>query len=319
MSRPEDVSAAARWDAIGIVWKDPNSSPSADVVKDAIEKYGNFVSALRVQLKANSTKIDEAASRPAMLEKLRNDRKILLESLYQTIDAANQHGYGAIVENLGGHQKLVNGLTTTLIECIKTDDFLGKLPKAVFMLLAKFQTMSDELLKKLKFDSIQKRWNKKGDNETKKNIAAIVANTTDAKDRAAKAKKDGMRAEEEKKLRGKIEQAKARNLEITNAAASSPTKRPHEGDVVNGKPSKKFASDIAGVPSSSSKALAPKRALNNLLGIASKPITKTVIKKREPSPPTESKLGALLASIAKPPGPRGTSKTPRNARRKGSP
>ncbi len=272
------------------------------MVKDAIEKYGNFVSALRVQLKTNSTKIEEAAGRTAEVERLKNNRKVLLESLYQTIDAANQHGYGAIVENLGGHHKLVNGLTTTLIECIKADDLLGKLPKAVFSLLAKFQTMTDELLKKLKFDSIHKRWNKRGDDETKKYITTILANTTDAKERAAKAKKDTDRAEEEKKIKEKVEQAKARIAESSNPTPSNPAKRPHDGDGTNGKPTKKFASDNAGTPASS-KTIPQKRIASNLLGIASKPVAKPIPKKREASPPTESKLGALLASIAKPPEP----------------
>jgi hypothetical protein len=278
-------------------------------VKTAIEEYANFVSALRARIKKNATQIEEAASRPAEVEKLKGERKVQLEALYRTVDTANNLGYPAIVENLGGHQKLVNGLTTTLIECIKTEDFLGKLPKAVFSLLAKFQTMSDELLKKLKFDSIQKRWNKKGDEETKKNITTILANTTDAKERAAKAKKETVKAEEEKNVLDKIELAKARNTEsMKTSLSSNPTKRPHDGEGTNGKPNKKFASDVAGTPAApSSKSFPAKRPsnilANNLLGIASKPAPKPIVKKREPSPPTESKLGALLASIAKPPEP----------------
>lgn len=315
-TRPTDPSAAARWDAIGIIWKDPGSSPSADVVKDAIEKYGSFLTALRVQLKTNSTKAEEASGKPAEVDKLKKERKVLLESLFQTIDVANQLGYGAIVENLGGHHKLVNGLTTTLIECTKAEDYVGKLPKAVLSLLSKFQTMRDDLLKKLKFEGIAKRWSKKGDEETKKFITAILANTVEAKEKAAKAKKGADRAEEEKMVvKEKVEQAKARNAESSNSTASNPAKRPHDGDGANGKPSKKFASDNAGTPGIS-RIIPPKpmnksgntagpttRVGNNLLGIASKPVAKLIPKKREPSPPTESKLGALLASIAKPPEP----------------
>jgi hypothetical protein len=244
-------------------------------------------------------KIEEAAARPAEVNQLRAARRDLLDALYQTIDAAVCHGYASIVENLGGHHKLVNGLTTTLIECIKADDFTGRLPKAVFNLLAKFTTMTDELLKKLKFDSIQKRWNKKGDEETKQKIVTILANTTDAKERAAKAKK----AEDEKKAREAIEQTKQRNPEAMKATAANSAKRPYEGDGSNGKPSKKFASDLSGTPGSSIKPNPLKRPTSNLLGIASKPAAKPVVKKREPSPPQESKLGALLASIAKPPEP----------------
>jgi hypothetical protein len=305
-TRPTDVAEAAAWDAIGIIWKDPNSNPNADVVKGAIEEYGNFVSALRVQLKTNSTQVEEAASRPEEVDRLKKGRRVLLESLYQTINAANTLGYPAIVENLGSHQKLVNGLTTTLIECIKTEDFLGKLPKAVFSLLAKFQNMSDALLKKLKFDSITKRWNKKGDDETKKAITTILANTTEAKEKAAKVKKEAQQAEDSKPLRDKIEQSKQKTIDPVKAATnlSNPAKRPHDGDGASSKPTKKFASDIAGTPSSTPKPPPPKRPTNllanNLLGISSKPAAKPVPKKREPSPPTESKLGALLAQIAEP-------------------
>ena len=302
LTRPTDVAEAAGWDAVGIIWKDPNSNPNAEVVKDAIEKYGNFVSALRIQLKTNSTHTEEAASRPEEVDRLKRARRVLLESLYQTIKAANTLGYPAIVENLGSHQKLVNGLTSTLIECIKTDDFLGKLPKAVFSLLAKFQNMSDALLKKLKFDGITKRWNKKGDEVIKKNISSILANTTEAKEKAAKTQKEAKQAEDTKAFRDKIEQAKQRTSEPVKSA-SSPAKRPHDGEGINKQPNKKFASDVAGTPSLS-KPIPPKRPTNllanNLLGISSKPATKPAPKKREPSPPTESKLGALLAQIAQP-------------------
>jgi CCCH-type zinc finger len=314
-TRPTEPSAAARWDAIGIIWKDPGSSPSADVVKDAIEKYGSFLTALRVQLKTNSTKTEEAAGRTVELERLKDARKVLLESLFQTIDAANQLGYGAIVEHLGGHHKLVNGLTTTLIDCNKAEDYIGKLPKAVLSLLSKFQTMTDDLLKKLKFEGIAKRWSKRGDDDTKKYIASILANTVESKEKAAKIKKDADRVEEERKVKDRAEQARGKNTESSTPAPSNPAKRPHDGDGANGKPSKKFASDNSGTPAVS-RIIPPKpmnkignnagpssRVGNNLLGIASKPVAKPAPKKREPSPPTESKLGALLASIAKPPEP----------------
>lgn len=287
------MAQATRYDAVGIVWRDPISNPSSDAVKAAIENYGNFVIALRTQLKNNSA---EATARPADAAQLKRARVDLLEQLYQAIDAANEHGFGAILEHLGGHQRLVNGLTTTLIECIKADDYLGKLPRAVFTLLAKFQTMSDDLLKRLKFDSIQKRWNKKGDAKINKDIATILANTTDAKERAAKARKEGSKVEESKKILEKIELAKQRTTEGNKSTSTNPAKRPHDGEGANGKPTKKFASDASGTPS-----LKPIPKRSNLLGITSKPTPKPAAKKREVSPPTESKLGALLASIAKPP------------------
>ncbi|TVY33467.1 hypothetical protein LSUB1_G006951 [Lachnellula subtilissima] len=290
--RPTDVVAATFYDATGIVWRDPRYSPYPAEVKTAIEKYGNFVIALRTQLKDNAADI---TAQPANANNLTQARAVLLEQLYQAIDAANKNGFKPVVENLGGHQRLVNGLTTTLIECIKSDDYLGKLPRAVFALLAKFETMSDDLLKRLKFDSIQKRWSKKNDKTINENIASILKNTTDAKKRAEKEK---VKAEESKKILEKIELAKQRTVDANKGASGNPGKRPHDGDGTNGKPTKKFASDASGTPSSKP---IPKR--NNLLGISSKPAPKSVARKRDVSPPQESKLGALLASIAKPPEP----------------
>lgn len=283
---------------IGILWKDSVSSPSSEVLKEAIEKYGNFVSTLRLKLKVNSTKIEAAVARPAELQALRDERVILLDTLLQAIEAANVHGYLPILENLGGHHKLVNGLTTTLIECVKLDDFNGRLPKAVLTLLSKFQNMTDDLLKKLKFEGIQKRWIKKGDDESKKLISEIVANTTDSKERAATSKKAADRAEEEKKLKEKMDAVKSRASPMPSNGPIAPTKRPHENDTLNGKATKKLASDVNGVPGSAPKVTAVKRPTGNLLGIASR---SKPVKKREISPPSESKLGALLASIAKPP------------------
>ncbi|KAI6248347.1 hypothetical protein HI914_03385 [Erysiphe necator] len=295
-TRPLDPAQATRWDTIGLVWRDPYSNPSADSIKDAIEKYANFVSALRAKIKLNSAST-EATVIPDEVAKLQVERRELLESLYQTISAANELGYSPILENLGGHHKLVNGLTTTLIECIKADDFVGKLPRAVFALLAKFKTLTDELLRKLKFDSIQKRWNKKGDEQTKKLITAILANTIDAKEKLAKTKKDV----EEKKSRDK-EYAKIKVTENLSSTISNPSKRPLEADASLGKPSKRIASETTS-SAAIAKSLIPKRGLSNLLGISTRPVVKMAPKRRDPSPPSESKLGALLASIEKDPEP----------------
>lgn len=306
-TRPKALPAGIGWDAIGAIWRDPNTSPNAKVVQEAIEEYYEIISSLRTKIKAN--KEAEAAASPAEAVKLQNERQVLYDALYEAINAANTKGYVSIVENLGGHQRLVNALTSTLIECTKAKppDLLGKLPRAVFSLLAKFQTMTDALLEKLKFGSIQKRWTdpkknngtKVSDDKIDKDIAAIKANTVEGKERAAKARKDATKAEEQRKLLNKIEQTKSR-IEGTNKNPSTnPAKRPHEGDGTNGKPSKKFASDVSGAPAT--KPALPKK--QNLLGISTKPIQRPPVKKREPSPPAVSKFSALLESIHKPPEP----------------
>ncbi|KAB8295315.1 hypothetical protein EYC80_007218 [Monilinia laxa] len=314
LTRPNDIPSAARWDAIGIVWKDPNSSPSAAAITSAMNDYANAVSALRVQIKDVAAKIEEATTSKvpeAQLQKLKDLRAEQSDALYQTLDAAIKLGYGSIVENLGGHQKLVSGLTATLIECTKSDDYLGKLPRAVFALLARFQTLTEELLKKSKFDALARRWNKKGDSEIKGYIKTIMESTTDAKGRASKTEKDIVNVEETKKRLEKVEEIKSRAAETAKPTAAIPSsKRPHDGDSNNGKPNKKFATDVSGTPTSTPKLPPiPKRSTqNNLLGISSKPTPKPTPKvappkKKEPSPPMSSRLGDILASIEKPPEP----------------
>jgi hypothetical protein len=291
---------------IGIIWKDPNSNPSSDVVKAAMEEYGNYIIGLRTKIKSNKEAIAAQPKNPALAA----DRTQLLEALYEAVAAANELGYDGIVENLGGHLRFVNGLTTTLIDCIKAEDFLGKLPRAVFTLLAKFQTMTDEALKRLKFEGITKRWIKKGDPQINTDIATILANTIDAKERAKKLEKDAAKLAAQKSTLEKITQAKLRTGDTNKAPVINPAKRPHEGDAANGKPNKKFASDAAGTPAA--KPAPAKRA--NLLGIATKPISKVApLKKREPSPPAASRLGALLASIAEPAKPQKTVEAPTRA------
>ncbi|KAF7861529.1 hypothetical protein EAF04_008092 [Stromatinia cepivora] len=314
LTRPNDIPNAARWDAIGIIWKDPNSSPSAAAIASAMNDYANTVIALRTQIKDTAAKIGEATTTSkapeAQIQKLKALRSEQVEALYQTIEAANKLGYGPIVENLGGHQKLVSGLTATLIECTKTEDYLGKLPRAVFALLARFQTLTEDLLKKSKFDALAKRWNKKGDQEIKDYIKIILESTTDAKERASKIEQTMPSVEDTKKKLEKIEQIKPRTAEtIKPTATNQSSKRPHEGDSTNGKPNKKFATDVSGTPTSTSKLPPiPKRSNVNLLGISSKPTPKPTPKvaqpkKKEPSPPISSRLGDILASIEKPPEP----------------
>jgi hypothetical protein len=298
---------------VGVIWKDPNTSQPKDVIQAAIEEYGDLVTALRGQLKTNAVKSQEAASSPADTSRLAAERSVLLDQLYQTIEAAVVAGYPSTVDNLGNHQKLVVALTSTLMDCIKSNDYLGVLPRAIFNLLARFQTLSEELLKKLKFDGIQRKWSKKADKDIKKDIDSILANTKEAKERAAKAAKEAAiaaketaKAEEKEKMLKKLEQVKIRQAEAQKAAASSTSaKRAHEGDNSIAKPNKKFASDVAGTPSSSLKSTPLKRPTNllanNLLGITSKPTPKPIPKKREASPPTASRLSSILADIEKPP------------------
>src|SRR3954454_15348983 len=121
MNRPSNPVDQARWDAIGVVWKDPYSSPNNDVVKVALEEYGDLVNGIRIKIKTNAAKAAEAASRPAEIAALNAERSILLDQLHATINAAYSLGHHSIVMNLGKNQKLAVALQMTLMDCLKAN------------------------------------------------------------------------------------------------------------------------------------------------------------------------------------------------------
>lgn len=285
-TRPTDPVLAAEWDAIGIIWKDPFSNPHPDVLNDMILRYVNVVLDLRIQLKEISTKIADVSGQPDKVNPLESRRKELLEILYYTVHAAVEHGFESTVASLGSNPKLVNALVQTLRECLQTNDY-GKLPKEILTLMAKFHTVSDALLQKVKFEQVQKRWNKRTDEDAKKDLLTIYANTVEAQERAKK-------LEEARKAREAFEeQKKKRAAEMMKITAANTTKRP-DGD------SSAKKSNVPGAPGPSPKVTIVKKPTGNLLGLSTRPIAKPVAKKRDLSPPPESKLNALLASIAQP-------------------
>ena len=298
--RPTGIVEGTRWDVIHIVWQPRISSPDSATISAALQEYGKYIMDLRTRLKANAKELEAAEKIPNNIVEANSIRDIgrdLLEALYQAIRIPVEDGHPAVVEVLGGHHSMVASLTTTLIECNKRNDHQGPLPKAVFALLAKFQTMTDDLLRRCKFEGLQKKWNKVGDAETKEHIESILHNTVDAQEKRAKAEEARkQKLLDEQKEKERLEQLR---LRTENAMTTNSSKRPPEGDGSNGKPAKKSAAE------GSTSKVAPKRSTNllanNLLGTASKPSSKPVIPKRQEAPPTQSKLGALLSSIAKPP------------------
>lgn len=307
-TRPEDSAGAARYDAIGMVWRAPHISHENDEVTAAIVEFSSTILDLRNQLADNATKLLGSASNPSEMARLTSERSVLLDRIYEYINAAVEHGYPRIVENLGTNHKLVLGLTAILRDCIKESNYVGKLPKAVYSLLAKFRTLSVDLLNKVKFEAIQKKWNKRADDDIKGDIASILANTVDAREKAEKALKaqrDAANAEDKRKLMEKADKENARNAESARARAGlTSTKRPHEGDNTV-KPNKKFASDVAGTPSV--QKLIPAKRPSATFGVKAFGLNTTaarpVVKKPTPTAAPTSTIGSILADIARPPEP----------------
>ncbi|KAI9743891.1 MAG: hypothetical protein M1818_002625 [Claussenomyces sp. TS43310] len=333
--RPDDAADAAAWDAIGIVWADRHRQASREEIIKAIPEFQEYVSALREDLKKVTANLAKAAAdkKPEDTRQLKEVRALKRRVIARVFDAASKTGHPHILERLGDSQKLVNTLTSVLIDCTKAEDHAGELPKSVFRLMTRFTTLTEPLLQKVKFDKIGKIFSKKADAEVKAMVTKILNSTPEAKNRVKKAEEDTRKAEvEAKKEAVKLEKLKnglalqeklrARKQEEATRSSSAPTslKRAHDGDGSNGKPTKKVASDASAVISAqksaglhgkaASSGARPTNFFANLTRPGPKPQTPTtktstgiaVEKKPEikAAPPQQSSLAAILASIETP-------------------
>lgn len=263
------------------------------------------------------------------VKRLKEKRTTKRQTIAMALDAANKTGHHHILERLGDSQKLVNILTSILIDCTKMEDYTGDLPKSVLRLMTRFTTLKEPLLQKVKFDKIGKIFSKKGDADIKADVTKILNSTPEAKERAKKAEEDARKAEIEarreaiklEKLKnGLALQEKLRAQKKEEAAKSSGgLKRSHDGDGSNGKPVKKVASDATSVVSSQKvtatpiKAIAPSARPSNFFANLARPgpkpqtaakqftnVDKKQDSKAEAAPVPQSSLAAILASIEKP-------------------
>lgn len=250
-TRPKDAADGAAWDVTGILWLDRNRSALKEEIVKAIPKFQEYITALRDDAKAATaavTTAEEKKKPAAEMKKLVQTRTAKRHVLAKALQAATKTGHHHILENLGNSQKLVMILANVLTESYKLEDFNGELPKATLQLMSRFAGLTEVLLQKLKFDNTAKRFSKKGDAEVKENFAKILASTPEGKERAKKAQEEAIKLEKIKNGLAMQERARARD-EAAKNSASTGSKRAHDGDGSNGKPTKKVASDATAVSS----------------------------------------------------------------------
>lgn len=276
-----------------------------------IQEFYDLITGLRDasrQVTADLAKA-EAEKQPNEIKRLKAAREVQRKALFCACSAAAQHGHKDVLEHLSDNQKLVNCLTTVLIDCVKSEDYTGELPKAVLELMTRFKTLTEDLMAKLKFDKVRKRLDNRGDDAVKKSLRTILSNASKGKE--AKSAKDSVDVDQKKG--GADEPAKLKKPDPSKPAVSSSSlKRSHDGDGSNGKPTKKVASDVASKPSAakpgavSVKKVTPTSS-NFFSGLtrstkpspaAAKAGATTAGAVRAPAP--QSSLAAILADIEKP-------------------
>ena len=247
----------------------------------------------RAKLEVDQATKDKAASDlPALVAAA----ELKKEVLYRTLEAANRVGDEAVLENLGGHGKLVLSLVNLLITCIKAGDFSGKLPKAALSLMANFK-MTKKVVTQTNFDNIRRRLADKGDTEVKELLETITSRIKKEPEVDASPKKSstGLSAPT----------TKAKPTPSKSSTENAPVKRARVDDT-DSRVAKKQAVESSGstqpVPSKAgattpaqSKVAPPKaRTIGGILPGKSRPLTKTTASK-----PAATKMEPVKAEPTK--------------------
>ena len=175
--RPTDPVEAAVWDTIGTVHFDQSATKSSSIVAERVRQAGDIFIKLRGEMNQAKQEVDQAIKEQkpeAQLTSLKADVEKKKEALYRALDATLEHADDSVLDNLGGHQKLITSLVNILITSIKTSDFSGKLAKIVLELFTHFP-MTKKIAETTNFDTVRKRFADKGDDEVKQLVKEISA------------------------------------------------------------------------------------------------------------------------------------------------
>jgi hypothetical protein len=174
-TRPTDPVEAAAWDTIGIVHVDQSTPRTNALIAGRVQQAGDFFIKLRGEMTRAKSDLDQATkdkANEAELSQLKLIAEQKKEALYRALDATIDHADDGVLDNLGGHQKLILSLVNVLIGCIKASDFAGKLPKMVLELFTNFR-MTKKIAETTNFDTVRKRFADKGDDEVKELVKEL--------------------------------------------------------------------------------------------------------------------------------------------------
>ncbi|KAL4723677.1 hypothetical protein ACLX1H_009319 [Fusarium chlamydosporum] len=176
-TRPTDPAEAAAWDAIGMVHIEQSVARTNTLIANRVQQAGEYFIKLRGEMNRAKQDLDQAVKDKvpeAALAKARHEFEQKKQILYRALDATIEHADDAVLDNLGGHQKLVLSLVNALIMCIKAGDFSGKFPKIVLEMFTHFP-MTKKIADTTNFETVRKRFADKGDAEVKELVSEITA------------------------------------------------------------------------------------------------------------------------------------------------
>lgn len=274
--RPADPVEAASWDAVGIVHIDQSVARTSSLIAQRVQQAGDLFIKLRGEMNKAKQELDQMIKdkKPepeiAAIKAEYEQRK---EAFYRALDSTVEHADDAVLDNLGGHQKLILSLVNALISCIKATDFSGKLPKIVLELISLFR-MTKKIIDTTNFETVRKRFGDKGDADVKEIIQDINAKIRKV-----------MKASEPETATGYTGTSAASRAKAGGKPANDATTKRSREDDSDSRTAKKIVVELPG--SSLLKKLAqpkaqpqvvPKPAASSILPGKSRPTAKPVVK-----------------------------------------
>lgn len=160
-----------------MVQVEPTAARTSSLIAGRVQQAGDLLIKLRTDMNKAKLEMDQAVKDKAPepeIASLKVGAEQKKEALYRALDATVEHADDAVLDNLGGHQKLILSLINVLIACIKAADFSSKLPKIVLELFTHFR-MTKRIIETTNFDTVRRRFEDKGDDEVKELIRDINA------------------------------------------------------------------------------------------------------------------------------------------------
>ncbi|PFH60452.1 hypothetical protein XA68_10927 [Ophiocordyceps unilateralis] len=291
-TRPADPAAAAAWDITGIVHIEQAVARTNALIAGRVQQAGEFLISLRGESTRAKQALDQAIKdkKPdgdiARLKHVADQKR---ETLYQALDATVEHADDAVLDNLGGHQKLVLNLVNTLITCIKASDFSGKLPKIVLELFTHL-SMTRKIVETTNFDTVRKRLEDKGDSEVKDLVRELSSkvrkfNKSNESDTATGYTGTSAASRAKSGTKSAVGESSKRGRDDDSDASRSVKKMAIEGGASSSSLSKKLAqpkSQPSLLASKMTAAAAPRPAISSLLPGKPRPVVKPVSRAPEP-------------------------------------
>ncbi|CAI4215314.1 unnamed protein product [Parascedosporium putredinis] len=174
--RPADPIEGAAWDIIGAVHIDASATRTTSLLAGAVQQAGEYIISRRADMMRARQALDLATkeNRTEDVPKLKANADLKQQVLCRTLDAADQFGDEVVLENLGGHTKLVLNLMNLLIACIKAGDFSGPMLKSALRLLSNFR-ITQKIALQTNLETIRRRLSDKGDADVKELLASIMS------------------------------------------------------------------------------------------------------------------------------------------------